>query len=292
MTDKGHDRGEAGLGAPPQDDVSWQQDLSSGYIEDALKDIPWGRPLRILPEVDSTNAEMLRMAAGDREDPAAPEGTLVAADRQTAGRGRNRRQWFNPSEVNIAMSWLLRPELTPQELPSVVMPISLGVCRALREATGMNLGIKWPNDIVYQDKKVCGILCESRLTGSGVDALVVGVGINVNTLDFPSDIADVATSLRVMTGRSFRRDEVLSKVLRYCYHCFEDYFRRGKREEIWRDYCTASATLRRRVTVTEGQKSIGGVVEAIDQCAVLYLRTDQGMLTPFVAGEVSLRPVK
>lgn len=281
------DHGKAGQGG-----ASWRQDLRFDFIQDALKDIPWGRPLYVMEEVDSTNAELLRMAAGNGEGNVAPEGTLVVADRQTAGRGRNRRKWFNPSGVNIAMSWLLRPELTPQALSSVVMPISLGVCRALRKATGLDLTIKWPNDIVYQDRKVCGILCESRLTGSSVDTLVAGVGINVNMLHFPQDIVDTAISLLAMTGRTFPRDELLGEVLRCCHRCYEDYFYQGRREEIWRDYCEMSATLGRRVTVTESAGAMEGVVEAIDHSAVLYLRTDEGLLIPFVAGEVSLRPVE
>ena len=264
---------------------SWDEDYKAEEIRRLLGDLPWGRELDVVEELPSTNEELLVRAAES-----APEGTVLLADRQSAGRGRERRQWYNPAGSNIAMSWLLRPDFAMPQVPSVVMPISLGVCRALEEASGLKLEIKWPNDILYQGAKLCGILCESRLLGSRVDALVVGVGINVNTEHFPRELNAVASSLRLISGRSYRRDEVAAGVLRHCWQCYQDYFYGGKQEEIGKAYCAASATLGRRVALREGEKTTMGFVEAIDEEAVLYLCGDDGVLRSYRAGEISLRP--
>jgi BirA family transcriptional regulator, biotin operon repressor / biotin---[acetyl-CoA-carboxylase] ligase len=135
----------------------------------------------------------------------AAEGALVVAETQTAGRGRLGRHWVSPPGTGIYASLLLRPPLPPNELPQITLSTAVAMVRALTRAVGITPGIKWPNDLILKGKKLGGILTEMETESDQIRYLVVGLGLNVNTPDFPPELADTATSLFLEEGRSFSR---------------------------------------------------------------------------------------
>lgn len=161
-----------------------------------------GRPLYFLNETDSTNRVALEMAArGDGP-------LLVLAEGQSRGQGRLGRSWFSPPGVGIYLSLLYRPHLAPEDLAKATLAAGLAVGRALKEVAGVEVKLKWPNDLLLSGKKTGGILCESRLgRGGELPAVVVGVGLNINNTaeQIPPELAQRATSLRLESGRGWDR---------------------------------------------------------------------------------------
>ncbi len=158
--------------------------------------------ITLLEETDSTNQVALNAAADG-----APHGSAWVADAQTAGRGRRevggrRRDWFSPPGYNLHMSVLLRPHTPPGEVSGVTLAVGAHVCGAIAEATGLDVWLKWPNDIWIGDRKLAGILTEAVTSAAGIEAVVVGIGMNVNVGadDVPDDLADILTSVRIEQG--------------------------------------------------------------------------------------------
>jgi len=157
------------------------------------------RDIVYFTETDSTNTRAKDLAARG-----APEGTLVISERQTKGRGRKGRSWFSPSQGGIYTSLILRPSISPSEAPKITLLSAVVVAETLRSLTGLSAIIKWPNDILINGKKIAGILTEMSTEMDAIDYIVVGLGLNVNTPDFPDDIREKATSI-------FRNRQTFSK---------------------------------------------------------------------------------
>lgn len=170
-----------------------------------------GREFRFLKETGSTNRDADAAGAAG-----AAEGLLFAADMQTAGRGRMERKWFSPGGLNLYFSLLLRPDVAPPCAASLPLVIGLAVAEGLAAcAPSLQPKIKWPNDILVANKKICGILCEMQLKGSAVDYLVAGIGINVNikVAQLPRELRAVATSVAIETGGLVPRETILAAIL-------------------------------------------------------------------------------
>lgn len=235
------------------------------------------------PEIGSTNTEALRLAGEG-----AAAWTAVVADCQTAGRGRAGRAWRTPPGQSIALSVILRPEIDPADLPRLTMLGAVSTMRALRRwVAKAELGLKWPNDVLLQRRKVAGILPEARFWGDRVDAVVLGVGLNVST-DFGDapDLAQSAISLVQATqGQPFSRVEVLVELL---LRLEQDYPRLSSRL-LFREWQDALVTLGRPVTVTTPAGEVHGFAESVDAHGALWVRADDGARRRFVAGDVTLR---
>lgn len=173
---------------------------------------PWASHLHLLEETPSTNDEVLELARGG-----APHGTTVLARRQTSGRGRLGRSWESRPGDSLCLSVLFRPELSPLAPGALTLAAGLAVHCALTSLTSLPLHIKWPNDILWENKKLCGILTESGSTSGRLDYAVIGIGINLNqtTSDFSPNLRSTATSLLVLTGRSWSIDETAAAVLHH-----------------------------------------------------------------------------
>ena len=170
----------------------------------------FGKPLHRYASLESTNDKAL-----DLLEEGAPEGTLVLADEQTRGRGRRDRLWHSPAGVSLYASLILRPRLPATLLPLVSLTAAVGAARALEEWGGLRgVAIKWPNDLLLGEKKLGGILAEAR-GESGSAAIVVGVGLNVNLVDFPAGMEGEATSLRLASGRPWDREPLLGAILAF-----------------------------------------------------------------------------
>lgn len=239
----------------------------------------FGARLVHLDEIDSTNSEALRLAA----DPDVPEGTVVVADSQTAGRGRWGRTWFSEPEKSLTFSILLRPTARPDLITTCV---GVAVTEAIRELTGADAGLKWPNDVVVDGRKLAGILVESQ--SDPTDALTAVAGIGINLENPPSDLGVLATSVTsVSLGPAPARHEVLAAVLSW----FEPLYRalgteKGAAEIIHRA-SELSTVLGKEVTLAFADgRSQTGVATSLDPAGALIVRSPSGSET-FRAGEIT-----
>ncbi len=214
----------------------------------------------------------------------AVEGTVVIADEQTMGRGRIKRVWLSP-KGSIALSIILYPSVV--NLPSLIMLASLAVAHSIETGTGLRSQIKWPNDVLINDRKVCGILIESSVRGNIVDYAIIGIGINVNLRlsDFP-EIQSIATSLSAELGRDVSRLRVIRQLLIEVERLYLALQTGGSIYEEWRD---SLVTLGRRVQIKSGKTIYEGVAESVARDGSLLLRHSNGNLSKIVAGDTTLR---
>jgi len=211
------------------------------------------------------------------------EGTVVIAGEQTAGRGRIKRPWLSP-KGSIALSIILYPSLA--YLPSLIMVASLAVVRCIDKVTGLKSQIKWPNDVLVNDKKVCGILIESDVRGNTVDYAIIGIGINANLRlsDFP-EIPPTATSLSHELGRKVSRLDIIQCLLAETERL---YLALPAGESVYQEWRDNLATLGKRVRAKSGETTYEGVAESVASDGSLLLRQSDGSLTKIVAGDVTL----
>ena len=167
-----------------------------------------GKNLMVYDVTDSTNTRL--KLAGEQ---GAPNGSVAVANAQEAGKGRLGRHWETPKGSALAFSLLLRPQIQPENASMLTLVAALAVSRAIDEFAGIKTQIKWPNDIVYQGKKLCGILTEMSADMDQIHYVIVGIGINVQVTDFPKEIQNTATSLKLVTGKTLLRNKLLAKVL-------------------------------------------------------------------------------
>ncbi|MCD6554008.1 MAG: biotin--[acetyl-CoA-carboxylase] ligase [Anaerolineae bacterium] len=241
-----------------------------------------GRRVVVYPRVGSTNDEAKRLA----ED-GAPEGTLVVADEQTAGRGRLQRTWWAPAGTALLMSLILRPDLAPHQAQRLTMLCSLAICDAIAGTTGLVPAVKWPNDVLLRGRKVCGILTELGIEGPRLAYAVVGMGVNVN-VDFggAGELTHTATSLAQELGREVSRLELLRAIL---INVEERYARLRAGESPHAEWAARLATLGQRVIVTTPTEQLSGIAEGVDADGALLLRDENGVLRHILAGDVTLR---
>jgi BirA family transcriptional regulator, biotin operon repressor / biotin---[acetyl-CoA-carboxylase] ligase len=231
----------------------------------------------------STNLEAARRAAEG-----AAEGLCIVAYEQTAGRGRLGRQWLSPWGAGIYCSTLLRPQFDPKRWPLITLMSAIVVHDALLEACDLQTDIKWPNDLLYDQKKLCGILAETVETVSG-RAVIVGIGINLTNESFPAELAATATSVGA-TGRN----PDLEKILRQLQECFVVWYRRLNQPEGAVDIVSAwsersSYAQRKKVRIQDGELEIKGTTRGLESDGALRLETETGEIKIVRAGDVSLR---
>lgn len=247
--------------------------------------------VRHLSSIDSTNRYVL-----DEARAGAPEGLVVVADHQTAGRGRLGRRWEAPPGSNLLVSVLLRPPLDPDRVQLAASVVALAAADAVREVSGLELGIKWPNDLLAADgRKVAGILAEADLAPAGrPPVVVVGLGLNVNwpasDADLPLELVGSATSLAQQTGRVTDRDQLLTSLLEHLEPRVGDLASSEGRDRQAAELRCRCVTLGRRVRVDLAEGAIEGVASDITPDG--HLVVDVGGTTrTVVAGDVvHLRP--
>ena len=243
-----------------------------------------GRILHYRMETESTNLEAKQLAAAG-----APEGSVVTADFQSAGRGRLGRNWVSPAGENLYFSVILRPPVVSYRVPQITLLSAAAIHRALVETlSGIDARIKWPNDIVVGGKKICGVLCEMQADPDTTHFVVVGIGINVNQRKFPPDLLERATSLRLESGSSLCRPELLAGVL----NRFEELYLQWLREDdlgFILPYLERYSLLQGRdVIVDQLTRQITGTVKGIAPGGELLLGMADGTVRPISSGEASL----
>ncbi len=257
--------------------------LSSERIRAGLTTTVVGRQLVYLPETGSTNDEARRLAQSGAAD-----GLLVVADYQTAGRGRLQRNWVAPPGSSLLMSLLFRPDLPPFQAQRLTMICGLAVCDAVEAQTGLQMTLKWPNDVVVGGAKVGGILTEIEVMGEQLAYGIVGIGLNVglDPSQLPTDLVVRATSLANEIGRPVPRLPLLWSFLQ----ALEGrYFvlKSGYSPHV--EWSEKLSTLGQRVTVSGGSEVLQGVAEGVDSNGALLVRLASGRLETVLAGDVTLR---
>jgi BirA family biotin operon repressor/biotin-[acetyl-CoA-carboxylase] ligase len=239
-----------------------------------------GRKVIAYSHLTSTNDIAKRQAKKG-----AREGTVVLAEEQTAGKGRLKRTWLSP-KGSIALSIILHP--TPTQLSSLIMVASLAVAHCIEKIGSLKTQLKWPNDILVNEKKVCGILIESDVRGKAVDYAVIGIGLNVNfkPSDFP-EIAATATSLSEELGRELPLPELIRCLL---VEAEKLYLTLPEGDTVFEEWRDRLVTLGKEVQVSSGKTSYQGTAESVASDGSLFLRQPDGSLIKIVAGDVSLRP--
>lgn len=231
-----------------------------------------GQVLHCFDELASTNDTAKQLA-----EEGAAHGEVVIAERQTAGRGRRGRGWISPPGRNLYFSVVLRPDLPPQRAPEITLVASVALCHAVRRA-GADAGIKWPNDLVVDDRKLCGILTEMAADPDRVQWVVLGAGVNLNTRpgDFPEELRSIATSVAAERGQPVPRALFAAAAFALLEEWLDRHAEGGfaaVRDE-WR---VLSDTLGREVRVTAEGREIRGLAEDVDESGALLVRTGGGL---------------
>ena len=259
-----------------------------GFDAEALKQRLAGRRIGcrflFLPEVGSTN----RMALGLSRDEA-PDGTVLLADCQTEGRGRLHRVWQSPPGCNLYTSILLRPAIAPTDASQITLMAGVAAAETVASYCPRGVGLKWPNDVRIGGRKVCGILTEMRMAGGKIDAIAVGIGMNVNITGagFDPALRDTATSLREETGSELSRADVALLL----YDRFEKWYEifLGKGFAAVREAWLARSEMGgRRIRVLFGDQTEEGVVAGIDLDGALLLTGENGTVRRVTAGDATI----
>lgn len=239
-------------------------------------------PLVYLASTPSTNSSARELA-----EQGAPEGSVVVADEQTAGRGRRGRNWHSAPVVGIYLSWIIRPSLAASEVARVTITTAVAACAALRELSGVDVRIKWPNDLLVGPRKLGGILTELSMDQESVNYAVVGLGLNVAAREFPPEIAGIATSLRLESGRDLRRAPVVQRVLEHFERRYFDLLAGGF-DLILADFKQLSNVIGHPVEVEVAGERLRGLVTDIDADGFLLLELAAGECKRVLAGDIRL----
>jgi BirA family biotin operon repressor/biotin-[acetyl-CoA-carboxylase] ligase len=236
-------------------------------------------------KIGSTNIEAMESAASG-----APEGSAFIAEEQTAGRGRGAHQWESAASAGIYCSVVLRPALPPSETLVLSLAAGLAVHAAVQQVdANATPDLKWPNDLLIDGKKFCGILTEMNAEPTRVRYIVVGIGINVNQATFPAELQPIATSLRMATGSEWSRVELCAALLKSLDREYRDLLEKpGAHESILRRFEDRSSMVRGRQVLVEENGGVEGVTEGLDPRGFLQVRTAGG-LRVVLSGTVRLK---
>ena len=256
--------------------------LTPDMLRQRLRGSLFGKRIYHFFKTDSTNQVALELGhAGE------PEGAVIIAEEQTAGRGRAGHSWHSERAAGIYATILLRPRLAPVQAPLLTMMAGLSARAAVQSAAGLSVDLKWPNDLMISGKKLGGILTEMHAEPSQVRFVIVGIGINVNQQKFPAELAGASTSLRMETGKVQSRLEVLVQFLRQFESDYKELLSEGSARVVMQFEAASSYARGKRVRVTNGRESFTGVTAGLEDTGVLRVKRDDGEMTTVIAGDVT-----
>ncbi len=260
--------------------------LSLSELEPYLNTDFIGRNIIYLGSIDSTNTYAKKAAEGSFT-----EGTVVIADEQTAGKGRLGKHWVSTKGKGIWMSIMLKPDILPADAPKLTITAAYAVAKALWDCCNLNAAIKWPNDIIAGGKKLCGILTEMSAEADEIKSIIVGIGINANMVyeDFGAEVSDIATSIRLQTGRAVSRKALAASVLNEFEKAYKDFVKEGSLKSFLEEYKNKSAVLGKEIRVISKKEEIIGMAVDISEEGHLVVRLADGALKEIMSGEVSVR---
>ena len=229
--------------------------------------------------IDSTNSEAKRIAKNGLQKP-----TLIIADSQSHGRGRMGRSFYSPSSTGLYFSYVYRPQGDVTSFVSVTSATAVAVCRAIKEVTSIDAKIKWVNDVYVDEKKVCGILCEAVTEGDKSDAncIIIGIGINVSTENFPSELSDKACSLKAC---GIDRNRLAAEVINQ----LEDLINGLENRAFIKEYRERSLVLGKPITFVKNGVETDAVAVSVDDDGGLTVRLSDGSQTTLNTGEISIK---
>jgi len=215
-------------------------------------------------------------------------GTLIVAESQTAGKGRRGRIWQSQKGTAISMSLCLEPKLLVEHMAGLTLVMALAVASGIREAAGTETGIKWPNDIVLNSKKICGILTELHFTERGY-VVIIGVGINVNTESFPEEIREIASSLKLESGKEISRESLIASIMKYFEIYYEKYVQTEDLSALCEQYESMLINKDKKVWVLDPKEPYEGIAKGINAQGNLIVACEDGTEKCVDSGEVSVR---
>lgn len=248
-----------------------------------------GQEVYFQGEMDSTNTQAKRLA-----EEGAVSGTLVVTDCQSKGKGRRGRIWESPRGSSVYMTLLMRPDILPQRASMLTLVMGLSVAQAVQklldsEKSTQKVQIKWPNDVVLNRKKLVGILTEMSAQIDYIEYLVIGVGINVNTREFPEELQDKATSLWAELGHSVNRAELIAQIMKTFEENYLIFEKTQDLSGLMKEYEAVSANYQKPVKVLEPGKEYTGIARGINEMGELLVEREAHRIEQVYAGEVSVR---
>lgn len=265
--------------------------LSEWEVTSRMQTKCFGRTVAYYDKTDSTNIRIKQLA-----EEGAAEGLLAVADCQDAGRGRRGRSWNSKPGSGIWMTLLLRPDCEPAYASCLTLVAALAVTAGLRETANLDVKIKWPNDIVLNGKKICGILTEMSSEVDYINYVAVGIGINVNTDVFPDEVKEVATSLFLESKKTYIRSGIIAAVMYHMEKYYEKFLRTKDMGSMQEEYNSCLVNRNRPVAVLAGDVDnqrvlYKGTAAGINKNGALLVQDEDGTMHEVVAGEVSVRGV-
>ena len=244
-----------------------------------------GQELFCFDEIDSTNTKAKELA-----EQGYPSGTLVVADRQIAGRGRRGRSWDSPAGIGIFMTLLLKPDINPNNESMLTLVTALATAQAISDVTGAEAKIKWPNDIVINGKKVCGILTEMSAQFDYINHIVIGIGINVHNESFPEEIRETASSLLLESGKRIHRADLIARFLERFEAGYAIFLQTEDLEGLMKDYNALLVNIQKQVRILDPKEPFEGKAIGITKRGELIVDTWESRKL-MSSGEVSLRGI-
>ncbi|MCI7107644.1 MAG: biotin--[acetyl-CoA-carboxylase] ligase [Lachnospiraceae bacterium] len=235
--------------------------------------------------IDSTNTKAKELAEEGH-----PAGTFVVADRQIAGKGRRGRAWESPHGTGIFMTLLLKPDINPNNASMLTLVAAMATAGAIRRVTGADAQIKWPNDIVIDGKKICGILTEMSAQFDYINHIVIGIGINVHNEFFPEEIAETASSLLLTCGKRFHRADLIEAFLEEFEKYYAVYLETEDMEGLYKEYNQMLVNMGRQVKVLDPKEPFEGKAMGITRKGELIVDTWESRKL-VSSGEVSVRGI-
>lgn len=259
--------------------------LSQEALNIAFQDHKWIKGVEYHETIESTNLRAKRIAVDSETSQ-----VLIVSDEQNAGRGRLGRHWHSQKGEGLFSSYLLRPDIEPEESFQMTLVAAVSMARAIEDVTDLEAGIKWPNDILIGRKKVCGILTEMSAEWQKVNYLVLGIGVNVNQTAFDKEIEAIATSLKIESGHAVNRLDLLKACVNYIAYYERALYEKNVHEELLKLYKEKSATIGQRVRVIGKEERFGLALDMDDKGALL-VRFEDGTESYVNHGEVSVRGI-
>ena len=245
-----------------------------------------GQNLLFFEQLDSTNLYAKRIAEGGFLD-----GTVIIADEQLKGKGRMGRIWVSPKGKGIWMTIMLKPKINPADASKVTLLAACAISKAIEEISGLSTKIKWPNDIVVNGKKLCGILTEMSAEIDEINYLIIGIGVNVNIdlEDFPKELQAIATSVKIEKGSGIIRKDLAAAIINQFERYYNGFIKTGSIKAYINEYKEKSAVLGKKVSVISSTLELQGTVIDISEEGQLQLELQDGSIKEIISGEVSLR---
>ncbi len=236
--------------------------------------------------IDSTNTKAQELAEKGYQS-----GTLVVADKQDSGKGRRGRSWVSPSGTGIFMTLMIKPDINPNNASMLTLVAALAVAKAITSVTGEEALIKWPNDIVINGKKVCGILTEMNAQFDYINHIVVGIGINVHNESFPEEISQMASSLMIEAGgKRFHRAQIIAETMAYFEQYYDTFLKTQDLSALVREYDKLLVNRNKSVRVLDPKEPFDGKAMGITPKGELIVDTWESRKL-VSSGEVSVRGI-